>query len=150
VYEDWVRRKYSNRYKPWPLPSVEDRLFDASDVSIICPTIDFHDSPGNLAESVRGWISNGPGEVIFITTMPMLEKLHDIIATVDFRTTQVKCITIEHPHKRDQLVMGINESKGSILALVDDDAYWHGDKVLLNLLAPFQDTDVGLVGGPIK
>ncbi|KAH0842610.1 hypothetical protein FOPE_07652 [Fonsecaea pedrosoi] len=63
--------------------------------------------------------------------------------------TELRILTVSKANKRDQLLRGINESKGSIMALIDDDAFWARETILLHLLAPFQQEDIGLVGGPI-
>ncbi|KAI1867435.1 hypothetical protein JX265_007237 [Neoarthrinium moseri] len=147
AYEDWMRQYYTNKYTPWSLPSENDRIFDESDVSLIVPTIDFDES---VKRCFRVWLTNKPLEIIFVTTVDLEKSLRVLIADVDPGSTNIKFLTVEHVNKRDQLIKGVNESSGRILALVDDDAFWKSDMTLLNLLAPFQDDDVGLVGGPIK
>ncbi|KAI0596496.1 hypothetical protein F4775DRAFT_564801 [Biscogniauxia sp. FL1348] len=151
---DTIEQRLSNRnaqrYKPWPLPSEAERLYDASDVSLVVPTVDWDD---NFSPNLRRWLSNNPGEIIIVTVTSEAQKARALIETESIQEsiidTKIRLLTIDHANKRDQLVRGVNDASGEIIALVDDDAFWKSDVVLMHLLAPFQQEDVGLVGGPI-
>ncbi|KAI2469800.1 glycosyltransferase family 2 protein [Annulohypoxylon bovei var. microspora] len=146
-------RRYTRQYKPFPIPPTFQAHYVPSNVSIIVPTIDWDDDlPGNLMT----WIATQPREVIFVTLESTVENLKRTIESapgireaVEASGTVVNVVTVQQANKRSQLCRGINEAKGEILCLVDDDARWTTDQVLTQLLAPFQDDDVGLVGGPI-
>lgn len=56
-------------------------------------------------------------------------------------------MTADYASKRHQMVVGVQEAQGKILALVDDDAFWNTTEVIPYLLAPFEDPKVGGVTG---
>ncbi|KAL7620516.1 hypothetical protein AAE478_009511 [Parahypoxylon ruwenzoriense] len=148
-----ISASYTRKYQPFPLPSPEDARYRSSDVSVIVPTINWEDS---LIGNVLTWLENAPLEIIFVTIDSEGDSLRNLLLSDPeveraalASNTDVKVITVSRPNKRTQLVRGINEAKGQILALVDDDATWTTTQVLTQLLAPFQKDDVGLVGGPI-
>ncbi|KAI0452995.1 nucleotide-diphospho-sugar transferase [Xylaria acuta] len=124
-----LSRKYIQQYKPFPLPSVNTRLFNASDVSIVVPTVGW--DPETFSRAIISWLANRPLEII--------------IVTID----NITILSIRRPNKRNQLVRGIRESTGRIIAFADDDVLWQ-ETTLMNLLAPFQEPDIGVVGGPIE
>ncbi|KAI0377679.1 glycosyltransferase family 2 protein [Hypomontagnella monticulosa] len=144
---------YARQYQPFPIPPPEQARYNVSDVSIIVPTVDWdHDLPRNLLT----WIAARPREVIFVTVHALADKLQATLESnpalwqaMNLSQTEVKIITIEKANKRNQLCHGINQAEGRIIALVDDDARFTSNQVLTQLLAPFQNDDVGLVGGPI-
>ncbi|KAI1383879.1 uncharacterized protein F4822DRAFT_440124 [Hypoxylon trugodes] len=146
-------KKYGQRYCPFPLPEPNNAHNYASDVSIIVPTIDWDDElPGNLLT----WLACRPQEVIFVTVEKEVDRLESTLKkdtrvglVVKQLGTVIKVASVQEPNKRSQLCCGINHAKGKILCLVDDDARWTTTNVLAQLLAPFENEDVGLVGGPI-
>jgi len=147
-------REYIAQYKPFPLPPEDERFFDPSSVSVIVPTIDW--DPASFTKSLCSWLANEPGEVIIVTTDAEIRAAHALVnspavqaALTTAATTSIKVRGVAEANKRDQLIEGINESCGPIIALVDDDAIWE-PTTLLYLLAPFEDVGVGLVGGPIE
>lgn len=151
---DYIERRISRRntesYMPFRIPAPEERLYDASDVSLVVPTID---ADINFAGFLCRWLSNKPREIILVTLESEEAALRRVIESPEVQTakkkTSIELLTVKHANKRDQLCVGINASTGKIIALVDDDAYYKSDEILLHLLAPFQEDDVGLVGGPI-
>ncbi|KAH8164497.1 hypothetical protein CIB48_g3757 [Xylaria polymorpha] len=150
-----LARKYIQQYKPFPIPPEDARIFNASDVSVIVPTINW--DPATLSRAMVSWLSNGPLEIIIVTVdnqrpqaLRFIESDQPIQAAIAANpNTEVIVSSISHPNKRFQLVEGIREAKGRIIALADDDVLW-SQGTLLNLLAPFQKPEVGLVGGPIE
>ena len=154
---DYIERQISKqnaeRYRPYPLPAPEDRRHDVSDVSVIVPTID---ADANFPGFLCRWLSNRPHEVILVTVESEETALRELIETPEVKAAmtesnaRVKLLTVKRANKRDQLCAGINASTGKIIALVDDDAYFKSNDILLQLLSPFQEDDVGLVGGPIS
>ncbi|KAI2630222.1 glycosyltransferase family 2 protein [Hypomontagnella submonticulosa] len=144
---------YARKYQPFPLPPPNQARYSASDVSIIVPTVDWDD---DLARNLGTWITTRPREVIFVTVRNLAHKLQSTLESAPglwevMRTsqTEIKVVTVEQANKRSQLCRGINEAEGKIVALVDDDAQFTTVQVLTELLAPFQNDDVGIVGGPI-
>ncbi|EHY57955.1 hypothetical protein ABEF92_002106 [Exophiala dermatitidis] len=149
---DLIDRRISTRnkqkYRPFPLPTPSERKYHTSNVSIVIPTVD---TDASFTTSLCGFLGNKPLEIIVVTIEGEKYRVQELVhnATVQkFRSPQtaVKILTVPHANKRDQLVCGINASKGDIVALVDDDAFWSRENLLLTLLAPFQRDDVGLVG----
>ncbi|KAI2620259.1 nucleotide-diphospho-sugar transferase [Xylaria nigripes] len=146
-----IARNHAQQYKPFPLPSEDERLFSVSDVSIIVPTVGWDES--EFTQALVSWLANKPHKIIVVTTRSEGRKTADLLASdpIDAANqgTEIRLLTVRRPNKREQLVEGINACRQSdILALVDDDAFWTPD-TLMHLLAPFQNPDVGLVGGPI-
>ncbi|KAI0837674.1 glycosyltransferase family 2 protein [Hypoxylon sp. FL0890] len=146
-------RNLASRYKPFPVPNEDDSYFIDSDVSIVVPTVDWDE---NLTRNLLTWLACTPREVIFVTTERLREKLQSdldrvpaIWDAIKDTHTSILVITVQEANKRIQLCRGINKATGQIIALVDDDARWTTDQVMNQLLAPFEDEQVGLVGGPI-
>ncbi|KAI6080849.1 glycosyltransferase family 2 protein [Hypoxylon rubiginosum] len=152
--DNYQARAYAQQYRPFPVPPIEQAKFAPSDVSIIVPTVDWDN---DLSINLRTWLRCRPREIIFVTTTQLQPKLIQLFQATLGLAEELKqlgipfhILTVEHANKRAQLCRGINEAKGKIVALVDDDARWTGDEVLTTLLAPFENDDVGLVGGPIE
>lgn len=70
-------------------------------------------------------------------------------------TTEVRALSIpgNKGNKREQMTMILDqlaekreENKGTIMVFVDDHAWWDSDSFLAHLLAPFENSKVGLVG----
>ncbi|KAI1799749.1 glycosyltransferase family 2 protein [Daldinia bambusicola] len=143
----------ARQYRPFPLPQPGNAHYRPSDVSIVVPTIDWDD---DLPDHLLTWLSNKPREVIFVTIERDLQRLQQELESaagvkqaVDDSGAQIYIYSVLEANKRTQLCRGINQATGPIIALVDDDALWTTQEVLINLLAPFQQDDIGLVGGPI-
>lgn len=87
-----------------------------------------------------------------MTTEAQAAGVYELLSSANINTdgTRIELLTIEKPNKRHQLLRGIQAARGEILALVDDDARWESDETLTSLLAPFEEEDVGLVGGPVE
>ncbi|KAI1307135.1 hypothetical protein F5Y03DRAFT_405713 [Xylaria venustula] len=149
--EHRLATKCIQQYKPFPLPVGKDRLFDVSDVSIIVPTVGFDTS--TFSRALISWLANKPREIIIVTVPRELHRATDLVNSKPIQEanvgTELELLTIPAPNKRDQLVRGIKACTGGIIALADDDAYWN-PRSLIHLLAPFQQSDIGIVGGPIE
>lgn len=97
------------------MPSEEERLFDTSDVSLIVPT-DL-ECGGAIKKAFRTWLANRSGEVLFVTPNGKTEELRDLLADLAAGTTRFSFQTRPAlPHKRDQLVVRIQASRGEITA----------------------------------
>ncbi|KAI1763564.1 hypothetical protein GGR53DRAFT_362809 [Hypoxylon sp. FL1150] len=152
--DGWLSLRYARRYLPFPVPPREEAKYAPSDVSIVVPTVDWDD---NLVDNLRTWLICQPREIIFVTTNAQQPKLLHLFNTAPGLREELyrgrvhfHIRTVQQANKRLQLCAGINEAKGKIVALVDDDARWTSEEVLTTLLAPFQNDDVGLVGGSIE
>ncbi|EXJ59352.1 uncharacterized protein A1O5_12233 [Cladophialophora psammophila CBS 110553] len=151
---DFIEHRISDRnrkrYREFPLLCPEKRAYNPSDVSIIIPTVD---TDPTFSECLGGLLKNKPLEVLIITTVEEEDRVRALVRAASAENnsgrTDLHILTVPKANKRDQLLRGINASKGGIMALVDDDAFWQHDTVLDHLLAPFQQEDIGLVGGPI-
>ncbi|KAI0483722.1 nucleotide-diphospho-sugar transferase [Xylaria cf. heliscus] len=146
-----LTRKSIQKYKPFPLPSEEERLFSPSNVTIIVPTVGW--DPESFTRAMVSWLANKPLEIIVVTTYSEHKNAESLIDSRLIQAanmgTEIMVRSISRPNKRHQLVEGITDSTGSIIAFVDDDVLWNPD-TLQHLLAPFQQPDVGLVGGPVE
>ncbi|KAI1135989.1 glycosyltransferase family 2 protein [Hypoxylon sp. FL0543] len=145
-------RSLASQYEPFPIPSLDEAEFSPSLVSIVVPTVDWDE---NLARNLLTWLRTRPLEVIFVTVVSAREELEKVLESpailqaTDYTGTTIRIATVQEANKRTQLCKGINLAEGQIICLADDDARWTSKQVMTHLLAPFQDEDVGLVGGPI-
>ncbi|EXJ95247.1 hypothetical protein A1O1_00367 [Capronia coronata CBS 617.96] len=154
LLERWASSRNQARYRPFAFPNPETRKYHISDVSIIIPTVDTDPS---FTRCLCGLLNHKPLEIIIVATETERYRVQALVhnATVQKAAaaaggkTHIRILTVRHANKRDQLVQGISASRGEILALVDDDAFWQNERLLWHLLAPFQEDDIGLVGCPI-
>lgn len=137
-----MNTKYGNKYKPLPVP--DKPHYHPSDVSLIVATID---TPDTFPESIRQWMENEPKEIIVVTILRDLQHVQKLLAQVPESEGKVKIMVAHVANKREQLATGIHIAKGSIMALVDDDAFWPKSTVLPFLLAGFEDPEVGCLQG---
>ncbi|KAI0395470.1 nucleotide-diphospho-sugar transferase [Xylariaceae sp. FL0594] len=152
-------QKYMAAYKPFPLPDTKNGggSFEQPRVSVIVPTVDW-DEP-SFMKALCSWLRNGPSELIVVTTFDAMDAARALLDSEEVQRcvsedgsgnkTHLKVRGVEQANKRDQLLEGINSAGAPILALVDDDAIWE-PTTLRYLLAPFDNPDVGLVGGPVE
>ncbi|OLN83731.1 N-acetylglucosaminyltransferase [Colletotrichum chlorophyti] len=139
AYDDANTARLAKKYKPLALP--EKPKYKSTDVSIIIPTID---TPETFTDCLRLWLANHPREIIIVTIERDLKRVHDLVKPVIAEgDDRITLMTADHANKRQQLVAGMKEAKGRILALVDDDAFWSTVEVLPHLLAGFEDPGVG-------
>lgn len=151
LLERQISKSNAQRYQPFPLPSPDERCYEVSDVSLVVPTVNADE---NFPKFLCRWLTNKPLEIILVTVESEEDALRRIINSEDVqdaaKCTRIQLLTIKCANKRDQLIEGINASTGKIIALVDDDAFYKTNDILLQLLAPFQQDNIGLVGGPIS
>ncbi|KAH8807680.1 hypothetical protein F5884DRAFT_857255 [Xylogone sp. PMI_703] len=120
------------------------------DVSVVVPTV----SPGNSFErALLTWLANRPLEIIIVTTIHFEDLVQARVANAlkgtSSASTAIKVVSIPVAEKRRQHAQGIREAQGSIIVLVDDDVFW-STKLLLLVLACFEDSKVGAVGTKLK
>ncbi|KAK8085787.1 glycosyltransferase family 2 [Apiospora hydei] len=162
LYDKHIEAQNQKKYRPFPILPPETRRYHPSDVSLVVPTVDA--DPSTFAACLRTWARCQPKEIIVVTTAGEQEaRVREMLMAVQTAdriddktkpgslvvTAKVELLTVDRPNKRHQLVRGIRAAKGEILALVDDDARWESEETLASLLAPFEEEDVGVVGGPI-
>ncbi|KAI0160388.1 hypothetical protein GGR57DRAFT_499797 [Xylariaceae sp. FL1272] len=152
--ENAQSQNYISQYKPYPLPSIDQRRCDSRNVSIIVPTINWAET---FPTAILSWIATAPRELIIVTSEREEVAARAVVDSGPIQdaaaaaNTQIQVLTIAEPNKRDQLIIGINASSGSVIALVDDDTYWPTNDIFISqVLAPFQDEDVALVGTPVE
>ncbi|CAJ2501311.1 Uu.00g041640.m01.CDS01 [Anthostomella pinea] len=122
-----MSQRYAKAYRSFPIPTPEERLHNVSDVSLIVPAINWDES---FTDCIATWLSNNPLEITIVTIESHAAAARALVAadaitsaTID---TTIQVLVLDHANKRDQLVLAINAAQ-----------------------APFQQTDVGIVGGPI-
>jgi cellulose synthase/poly-beta-1,6-N-acetylglucosamine synthase-like glycosyltransferase len=117
------------------------------DVSVVIPTISTEEFFG---ECLVKWLENDPKEIIVVTIPRDFAMVRRTMAAISrmANASKVRVVTVDQPNKRAQLVRGIRLATGRFVALVDDDTFPVAETTLTHLLAPFEDEDVGAVGGP--
>lgn len=113
-------------------------------MSIVVATID---TPETFPQCLRQWIDNNPKEIIVVTIERDLQLVQNLVAQVPEAEGKIQVLTAAVANKRDQLAVGIRVAKGSIIGLVDDDAFWPKTTVLPYLLAGLEDPQVGATQG---
>lgn len=141
-YECSVEAAYAESYKPLPLP--DNPQYSTQDVSIVVATID---TPDTLPESLSQWLSNDPQEIIIVTIRRDLQLVQFLVSQVPLAARITQIVTCDIINKREQLAIGIRLTRGKIIALVDDDAFWPTTTVLPYLLAGLENPKVGGVQG---
>ncbi|KAK8115571.1 glycosyltransferase family 2 [Apiospora sp. TS-2023a] len=149
-YDRKVDAQNEKKYRPFPVPLPHRRRYGPRDVSLVVPTVDTE--PTVFVACLETWARCRPGEIIVVTTESQATGVYELLSSatgINKNTTRVELLTIEKPNKRNQLIKGIQAARGKILALVDDDVRWESAWTLTSLLAPFEEEDIGLVGGPV-
>ncbi|CCF34064.1 glycosyltransferase family 2 [Colletotrichum higginsianum] len=143
TYDEALTKYLASKTKPIPLP--EKPSYQSTDVSIIVATIN---TPDSFTNSLRLWLANRPKEIIIVTIERDLQRVYDLVKPiVDEGEDRISVMTADYASKRHQMVVGVQEAQGKILALVDDDAFWNTTEVIPYLLAPFENPKVGGVTG---
>lgn len=143
AYDEVLTKRLMQKAKPIPLP--QEPSFKSTDVSIIVATIN---TPDTFTDCLRLWLANKPQEIIIVTIDRDLQRVYDLVKPVIIEgDDRISVMTAEYASKRYQMAVGIEEAKGKILALVDDDAFWGTLETLPYLLAGFEDPKVGGVTG---
>lgn len=76
-----------------------------------------------------------------------MDRVLELLARVPEARDKVRVLEANIANKREQLAVGIHPAKGSIIALVDDDAFWTNESVVPYLLAGFEDPKIGASQG---
>ncbi|OHF03671.1 glycosyltransferase family 2 [Colletotrichum orchidophilum] len=142
AYDEALTKYLMKKAKPIPLP--EEPTYKSTDVSIIVATIN---TPDTFTDCLRLWLANKPKEIIIVTIERDLQRVLDLVKPVkNDGDDRISVEIAEYASKRYQMVVGIKQAKGKVVALVDDDAFW-GTLVLPYLLAGFEIPKIGGVTG---
>lgn len=141
--DTYLANRFSKQYKPLPLP--DNPTIHTEDVSLIVPTIEPDDM---FTYCLELWAANKPLEIIIVTIERDLARVRELLSkTAPEVQVLARVFTATTANKREQLNVGILESKGTVLALVDDDAIWTKTTVLPYLLAGLENPKVGACCG---
>lgn len=135
------------KYKPVPIP--ETPKFKASDVSVVTCTLNPEPS---FIFVLEGWLRNNPREVIVATRAPFVKAILEKIGAANFDSSNVRVVATpdDLPGVRGQLVHGLRQTSGSLVAAVDAHIQWVSDKYIIAMAAAFEDEKIGMTGGDIK
>lgn len=150
VYDKRLDAHNEKKYCPFPISPPGQRRYSPRDVSLVVPTVDMEPT---FVACLETWARCRPGEILVVTTEAQAAGVYELLSLatgINRDSTRIQLLTIEKPNKRHQLIRGIQAARGEILALVDDDVRWESDETLTSLLAPFEEEDVRLVGGPVE
>ncbi|KAF7588406.1 hypothetical protein BBP40_005735 [Aspergillus hancockii] len=131
-----------------PVPLLENPMLrPESDVTVIIPTIDISDE---LIPRLRTMLANCPRELIIVTTSPLFDLLnsllHKHLPKSSHCEVEVRTLHTPLPNKRKQMAHAIQNAKGQIIVLADDDVFWP-PTMLKHVLTVFdQSPDIGGVG----
>lgn len=117
-----------------PIP--RDPKYKASDVTAIIPALPPFTE--ETEKAILTAIGAGCAEVILVIPEWADDKMID--PWLRGQITLRKCAKVS---KREQVSTGLREARGSIIVITDDHSVWPSDDFLPNILAPFEDPDVG-------
>jgi len=127
-------------YKPAVM--AKNPKFAAKDVTVVIPS--FGDFDAHFDFCLGTILRNFPAEVIISTVGEDKFQLASRVCK-KYASQGLRVIQTDEPNKRKQFAAGVDAAKTSIVACVDDSAFW-GNEFLQNALIPFEDAKVGLVG----
>ena len=84
-------------------------------------------------------LKNEPAEVLLVT---IKTNEHRAVRLAESLSKRIRVLSVEKANKRRQMNMGIQHVTTELIVFADDDVFW-GDKVLLWMLAPFEDPEMG-------
>ena len=95
------------------------------------------------------WFENKPAEIILCTTTEHIEEVEYVVneATLEGLDLSKVKILVSERGARKQLMKGVWEAKGRIIATSDNQTFW-SRKYLINMLACFEDGIVSKHGIP--
>jgi hypothetical protein len=118
-------------------------IFTPNDVSVIVLTLKPH--PGFKTCLIR-LFENKPAEIIICTTEEHIKEVEHIISEAvlkGVRRSTAK-IVVSEKGARKQLMKGVWEAKGKIIATTDDNTFWSRN-YLINLLPCFEGINVRII-----
>ncbi|KAL4993151.1 hypothetical protein BDV10DRAFT_199965 [Aspergillus recurvatus] len=132
-------------YKPASVP--EKPTLHPSDCTVVLPTLD-PTNPG-FEECLTSCLTNEPGVLIIVVVGSDLTKTVKRIVSpyqTGFPSTKISVKTAAVANKRSQIAHGLKHVDTKITILLDDHVSWPSAKFLPTILAPFEDSRVGIVG----
>lgn len=113
----------------------------SKDVTVVIPTLGENKE---FAACVKSINACNPAAIIVVTPEKNLNRVRGILEKLSLGNISV--LGAKKANKRLQMVQGLKESKSAITIFADDDVFW-GTSFITHLLAPFEDRQVGAVGG---
>ena len=144
LYEKSLSRRYAKHPTIKGIPLPEKATLQPNDVSIVIATID---TPKVFTECLASFLTNNPLEIVIVTIPKDEGHVMRLVNAVDDPEGKITVLTVDKANKRGQMVRGIQQVSGKVIALVDDDTTWPQTTVLPYLLAGFEDKRVGGASG---
>ncbi|KAE9366737.1 glycosyltransferase family 2 protein [Stipitochalara longipes BDJ] len=146
VIDYYVNRNYASKYRPVPIDP--NPIFTPNDVSVIVCTLKPHTV---FKACLVRWFENKPAEIIICTTKEHIEEVKYIVneAVLEGIDRSKVKILVSEMGARNQLMKGVWEAKGKIIATSDNHIFWSRN-YLINMLPCFEDADVGAAAPEIK
>jgi hypothetical protein len=134
----YVNKYYSSKYQPAPV--ITNPTFAPKDVSVVVRTLSL---PPVFKACLIRWFENKPLEIIICTTEEHINEVDRVVneavsEVVDGATVK---IIVSEKGPRVQLMAGIMEAKGKIIAVSDNHIFWSRN-YLINMLPCFEDPKV--------
>lgn len=111
------------------------------DVTVVIPTLGENKE---FAECVKSINACNPAAITVVTPEQNLSRVRGILEKLSL--SNISLLGAKKANKRLQMVQGLKETKSAITIFADDDVFW-GTSFITHLLAPFEDSQVGAVGG---
>ena len=111
--------------------------------TVITPV--YNEVPHVFQAALRSWAANQPTEIIAVidhSDEKSIEIFHEFEEECKLLGIIARLIVTKKPGKRPALADGILAAACDIVCLVDSDTIWAED-VLVNVVAPFEDPEVG-------
>ncbi|CCC06055.1 hypothetical protein SMACR_00273 [Sordaria macrospora] len=134
-------------YKAAPMPKSNANYFPGRDVTVVIPTVD--PLGVDFYECLTSCARNGPrkiivvtaGEALYAQTLSAVAPVMEEFPLIHFLVTRT-----DIANKREQVAHVIRYISTPITVLVDDHVFWNSYDLLKSMLAPFEDSQVGIVG----
>lgn len=133
-------------YSPSPRPKGEPTYLPSRDVTVIVPTVD--PLGESFQEGLTSIAQNYPAKIMIVTagddlyrkTLGAIREIEQQFKSISFVVDRTQVAS-----KRAQVAHAVPRVDTAITVLADDHVFW-GPNFLKEVLCPFEDPDVGLVG----
>ncbi|KAI9733823.1 MAG: hypothetical protein M1818_007090 [Claussenomyces sp. TS43310] len=116
--------------------------FAPRDVTVVVPTVG--DLDDEFVECIQSLLATDPFQIIISTVgEAALQRAERVCQQID--PVRIRCIAVQHPNKRNQVVTAIRLIQTAITVLADDHVFWP-KTFLKSSLTPFDDPLVGHIG----
>lgn len=139
---------YYFRYRP--SPTFSGQYFDHQDVSVILPTV--QPNGPDFEECVRSILKNDPAALLVVTVGDgLLAECTKVLKKLvpNDCATKVSVSALNIASKRRQVAHAVPEIRTTFTVLADDHVFWPSTDFLQSIIAPFEDSNVGVVA-PVK